>query len=270
MALRVTGPDPTVALVTTQMFARAVVSISAAILLFSLYRYGTHVLTARGLRRNVIYFAIGTGAAFIYGITGIMAIPFSNPWLPVLSEGATLFFIMFYALGFRAFYFSAPNINRDHHSDRVPRSVLRQYLPIWLDYVIIASYIVGWWATVLVIPEGTAIIVAVGWVLASAWALVWAILIVSRHEGTSLASLTRHLFPAIVAFTVTILSDLWGRNVPGWDHIVTATWIVGTVFLGGFFLSTAIALRQESGEVERIYDWTTHRSDRFSGDDPEP
>ena len=165
---------------------------------------------------------------------------------------------MFYALGFRSVYLSAPEIGRWQVSF-AEGNPFRQLFPPWLDFVIIAGYIVAWWGSFLFAPAWTDVIVAVGWLLASGWAFVWAILLVRSHEGTSLAALTRHLFPAIVAFVVTILADLVGTYVAGASNLVTATWIVGTVLVGAFFVTTAIALRQEGGEVERLYDWTTYR-----------
>lgn len=250
--------DPAAALAAAQALAYAVIALSALGLLYYLYTYGKFVLAARKARRNLWYFAVGNGAAVIYGITGVYSLTTDVQSVEVFSEGATLFFIMFFALGFRAIYFSAPKIGPGTGKGS-GTDAFRQYLPLWLDYLIIGSYIVGWWGTFLFARAWTDLVVAVGWLLASGWAFTWALLLVSRHEGTSLAALTRHLFPAIIAFTVAILADLAGTYLAPANNIVTATWIVGTVMVGTFLLTTAIALRQEGGEVERLYDWTTYR-----------
>lgn len=256
--LQLHGGDPAGALAATQGLAYAFIALAALGLLFYLYTYGKFVLAVRKARRNLWYFAIGNGAAVLYGVSGVYSLTTDATRVEMFSEGATLFFIMFFALGFRAIYFSAPKIGPG--GDRGPETdAFRRYLPPWLDFLIIGGYIVAWWGSFLFAPAWTDIIVGVGWLLASGWAFVWAILLVRRHEGTSLAALTRHLFPAVIAFTITILADLVGTYLAAANEVVTATWIVGTVLVGAFFLTTAIALRQEGGEVERLYDWTTYR-----------
>lgn len=256
--LHIDGNDPAAALSTTQGLAYAIIVLASVGLLYYLYVYGAQVLAARETRRNLWYFAVGNVAAILYGATGLYALTTQVPWAEAFSEGATLFFIMFYALGFRSVYLSAPNVRR-WQVRFSEEDVFREYFPPWLDYLIIGGYLAAWWGTYLFVPSLTDAVVAVGWLLASGWAFVWALLLVRDHEGTSLAALTRHLFPAVLAFTVTILADLIGTYVTSVTNLVTATWIVGTVLVGAFFITTAIALRQEGGEVERIYDWTTYR-----------
>lgn len=266
MPLQLHATDPAGALVATQAIAQGFIALAALVLLYYLYTYGKFVLAVKKARRNLWYFAVGNGAAVIYAAAGIAALWTGADWPEVFSEGATLFFIMFYALGFRSVYLSAPRIAKDGR-DGPGDGALRRYLPPWLDYVIIAGYIAAWWGSFLFAQEFTGLIVGVGWLLASGWAFVWAIVLVRRHEGTSLAALTRHLFPAVVAFTVTILADLVGTYVAPANNIVTGMWIVGTVLVGAFFVTTAIALRQEGGEVERLYDWSTYRGRGSLSDD---
>ncbi len=256
--LQINGSDPAAALAMTQALAYAFIALASIGLLYYLYVYGAQVLAARETRRNLWYFAVGNGAAILYGASGLFALRAQVPWAEAFSEGATLFFIMFYALGFRSVYLSAPNVRRWQVRFN-EEDIFRAYFPAWLDYLIIGGYIVAWWGTYLFATSLTGVVVAVGWLLASGWAFVWAVLLVRDHEGTSLAALTRHLFPAVLAFSVTILADLVGTYVTSVTNLVTATWIVGTVLVGAFFITTAIALRQEGGEVERIYDWTTYR-----------
>ena len=259
IVLQLDGADPGMTLMMTQGLAHVVIAGAAAALLVYLYQYGTYVLTAPESRRNLWYFAIAMGAAVIYGLVGIAALVTRLHWQELITEGATLFFILFLALGFRALYLSAPVLAGRYADHEVGVDWFRQYFPPWLDYVIIGGYLLGWWGAFLFARPMTDIVVALGWVIASLWAFVWGILIIQRHEGTSLAALTRHLFPAIVAFTITILADLYGTYFARTSTLVRATWIVGTVLVGAFLLTTAIALRQESGEVERLYDWTTYR-----------
>lgn len=256
--LQVGTSDPAGALAATQALAYGVIAIASAVLLYFLYEYGNVVLAAKTARRNLWYFAVGNGAALIFGVSGLYSLTTDAPWIAVFSEGATLFFIMFYALGFRAIYFSAPEIRPGKRTE--PESDLfRRYLPLWLDYLIIGGYLAAWWGSFIFARSVTDLFVAVGWVVASGWAFVWAILLVRRHEGTSLAALARHLFPAVFAFTVAILAELVGTYLAPASNIVTGTWIVCTVLVGAFFITTATAIRQEEGEVQRLYDWTTYR-----------
>ena len=266
LALQLEVADPGMALSMTLGFAYLVIAGGAAVLLFYLYQYGSYALAAREARRNLWFFAVAMGAAISYGLIGVLALTNEQRWVELFAEGATLFFIMFLALGFRSLYLSAPDIARWHAETESGSDRFRRYFPPWLDYVIIAGYLVAWWGSFLFARQLTDLIVAAGWLLASGWAFVWAILIVQRHEGTSLAALTRHLFPAVVAFTVTIVADLVGTYVTSAGDAVVATWIVGTVLVGAFLFTTAIALRQESGEVERLYDWTTYRPREYGED----
>ncbi|MDX1747467.1 MAG: hypothetical protein R3324_16150, partial [Halobacteriales archaeon] len=95
------------------------------------------------------------------------------------------------------------------------------------------------------------------WVIASGWAVVYAILTVRSHEGTSIAALVRHLLPAIVSFVVIVVAGLLGQYTAGFGAYVEGMWIVGSVLVAAFLFTTAVALRQQRGEVTRMYDWTT-------------
>jgi len=240
--------DAAAALATTQVLAHLVIAVAAGILLVYLYAYAEYVAVGAA-RKRVWYLAIAIGAAFLYGSSGVVALWSGARWPAVFSEGATLFFILFMALGFRSMYFSC---RRGGETGESP-------LPSWADYLIIVAFIVAWWTGFLFAQRWTYFVVSIGWVLASAWALWYAVLVVRRHEGTSIAALTRHLFPAVLAFTVTVIADLVGGTVQGAAPIVQATWIVGTVLVGAFLFTTAVAIRQQGGEVERMYDWTTWR-----------
>ncbi|MFB6133906.1 MAG: hypothetical protein ABEJ55_02850 [Halanaeroarchaeum sp.] len=244
----VTGTGADAALSLTQVLAHLVIAIAAAILLAYLYAYQEYVAVGAA-RKRIWYLAIATGAAFLYGSSGVYALWTGAEWPAVFSEGATLFFILFLALGFRAMYFSC---RRGGTTGESP-------LPEWADYLVILAFILAWWGGFLYAHRYTDLVVSVGWVGASALALFYALLVVRRHEGTSIAAITRHLFPAVVAFTITVLADLAVGSFPGFGGLVTATWIIGTVLVGAFLFNTAIAIRQQGGEVERMYDWTTWR-----------
>ncbi|MFB6266160.1 MAG: hypothetical protein ABEI31_00765 [Halodesulfurarchaeum sp.] len=264
LILQLNGSDPGATLALAQGLAGVVIAGTAAVLLYYLYRFGTDVLAVRRTRRKLWYFALGTGATVIYGAGRVLALYTEWAWPAVIAEGATLFFILFFALGFRALYLSMPETGR-WASGEGPGDPFRRYLPDWLDYLIIGGYIVAWWAGFLLVHRVTDLVLAIGWLLASAWALVWAVLIVRRHEGTSIAALTRHLFPAVAAFTLIVVADVLAALAEV-ERVGTAMWIVGTVLVGAFFFTTAIAIRQESGEVERIYDHTTYRGRRQDED----
>ncbi|MFB6094418.1 MAG: hypothetical protein ABEJ77_05720 [Halanaeroarchaeum sp.] len=243
------GSTAPAALRATQLLAHLTIAVAATILLVYLYAYDEYVAVGAA-RRRVWYLAIATGAAFLYGASGSVAIWTGTEWPAVFSEGATLFFILFLALGFRAMYFSCARGGETGESA----------LPEWVEYLIIAAFVVGWWSAFLAAQPWTAAVVSVGWVGASAWALWYAVLVVRRHEGTSIAAMTRHLLPAVVAFTVTVLADLAVSALTDYEAVVTGTWIVGTVLVGAFLFTTAIAIRQQGGEVQRMYDWTTWRA----------
>ncbi|MFB6153000.1 MAG: hypothetical protein ABEJ27_01990 [Halodesulfurarchaeum sp.] len=255
--LQLNGSEPAATLALSRGLAALIIAGTACVLLYYLYRFGSDVLAVRRTRRKLWYFALGTGAAVIYGACRLLALYTEWAWPAVMAEGATLFFILFFALGFRAVYLSMPETGR-WVSETGRGDPFRRYLPTWLDYLIIGGYIVAWWSGFLLAHRVTDFVLAIGWLLASGWALIWALLIVRRHEGTSIAALTRHLFPAVAAFAGIVVADVV-TSLMAAENVGTAMWIVGTVLVGAFFLTTAIALRQESGEVERIYDHTTYR-----------
>ncbi|MFB6071232.1 MAG: hypothetical protein ABEJ76_09430 [Halanaeroarchaeum sp.] len=250
--------DPAAALAATQVLAHLVIAVAAVILLWYLYAYTEYVAVGPA-RHRTWYLAIAVGAAFLYGSSGVLALETDIGWSAVFSEGATLFFILFLALWLRAMYYSC---RRGGETGESP-------LPSWIDYLIIGAFVVAWWSGFLVAHRFTPVVVSVGWVLASVWALWYAILVVRRHEGTSIAALTRFLFPAVLAFTVTVLADLVGSTMAGAESVVAGTWIVGTVLVGAFLFTTAVAIRQQGGEVERMYDWTTWRAGGRAREDDE-
>lgn len=240
------GPAETVAI--TRALASLAVAVGSVVLLFYLYGYVRHVLSGPH-GRGWWYLGIAVAAGALYGLAGLADFVTAAGWLGVFAEGATLFFILFLALGIRALY---------HYGiDPADRTLS---IPDWADNLVIAGFIVAWWAGFLT-DRGAwiAVVVSLGWVLASAWAVGYAVLTVRTHEGTSIAALVRHLLPALVSFVGIVVAGLAGQYTAGFAAYVEAAWIVGTVLVGAFLFTTAVALRQQGGEVKRMYDWTTWR-----------
>lgn len=239
--------DPEATVLFARLFAYLVIAGAATVLLGYLVGYVRYVL-AEGFRYEWGYLAVGIGAAIVYGVAGIASQLIAEPWLDVFVEGAVLFFILFVALGIRAMY----HVQRSGEESS-------PLLPVWADYLVIAVFIVAWWAGFLTGNAWTRPVVAVGWVGASIWAVMYGVQTVRVHEGTSLAALTRHLLPAILCVVVVVLTDLVGEFAGIDPAFVDAVWLVVTILVGAFLFNTAVAIRQQGGEVQRMYDWTTWR-----------
>lgn len=247
-ALASLAAPPAQTVAVTRALAALAVAIGSVVLVFYLYSYVRNVLS-KPHGRGWWYLGIGVTAGALYGLAGLGRYVTAAEWLAVFAEGATLFFILFLALGIRTLY---------HYGiEPADRSLS---IPDWADYLVIVGFIVAWWAGFLTDRSAwIAVVVSLGWVLASAWAIGYAVLTVRTHEGTSIAALVRHLLPALVSFVVIIIAGLVGQYTGRYGAYVEATWIVGTVLVGAFLFTTAVALRQQGGEVERMYDWTTWR-----------
>ena len=231
------------------LLASGVVTVGSAVLLAYLYVYARDVVVEIDLR-DMWPLAMGIGAGAVYGVASIADTLVSAAWLGPFAEGATLFFILGVALGIRSLALS----RRDRSTTA---------LPAWLDYAVLAVFVGSWWLGFLVSSE-TRLVVVAGWVGASLWALYYSLLAVRTHEGTSIAALVRNLLPAVIATAGVVFADIVGRYL-GYAGVVDAVWLVGTVIVGTFLFTTAVAIRQQGGEVERMYDWTTWRG---SGDSP--
>ncbi len=238
--------DPAGTILITRFLAHASITVAAVILLTFLGVYVRRVL-AEGFEYEWGYLAVGIGAAILYGIAGIATDLTGYEWLAAFTEGAVLFFILFIALGIRAMY----------HADR-PDSADR-LLPVWIDGLVIVGFVAAWWIGYFAAGEWTRPVVAVGWIGASVWAVFYAVRTTQTHEGTTFSAITRHLLPAIVCLVAIVLTDL-ARSIVAIDgSIVEAVWLVGTVLVAAFLFNTAVAIRQQEGEVERMYDRTTWR-----------
>jgi hypothetical protein len=241
--------DPARTVESAYVLAYGIVALGSAILLAYLRLYATDVAADLGIR-DLLPLTVGIGAGVVYGIAGIADVLTGVPWLATFAEGATLFFILGVALGIRKLYRLRPTRTADG-------------LPRWVDALVLGGFVASWWAGFLV---GSTVrpVVVVGWVGASVWALYYSVVAVRAHEGTSIAALVRTLLPAVIAVTVAVFADVVGAAV-GAAGLVSALWLVATVLVGAFLFTTAVAIRQQGGQVQRLYDWTTWREG--AGDD---
>jgi len=246
--------DPATTVAYAQLLAYVVIGVAAVVLLYYLAQYVTHVL-ADGAATDWWYLFVGVGAGVVYAVAGIGTLALEAPWLEPFVDGAILFFILFLALGIRAMYLTEPGGRR--RSSR---------LPVWVDYAVIAAFVAAWWGTYLVDVAWTRPVVAVGWMLTSAWAIFYGVQAVRRHEGTTLSALTRHLLPTVIGVVLVVFADLLVGVTATSAAAAEAVWLVGTTLVGAFLFNTAVAIRQQGGELERMYDWTTWREQQFEGE----
>ncbi|CAI48422.2 uncharacterized protein NP_0662A [Natronomonas pharaonis DSM 2160] len=240
------GGDPASTVFAARVLAHASIAVAAAILLVFLGVYVRRVL-AEGFEYEWGFLAVGIAAAIVYGIAGLAADLTGSAWLAVFAEGAVLFFILFIALGIRAMY----------HADHPTGS--SRLLPKWVDALVIVGFIAAWWVGYLAGGEWTRPVVAVGWIGASIWAVFYSVRTTQAHEGTTFSALTRHLLPAILCIVAVTMTDLATTVAAVDQSAVEAVWLVGTVLVAAFLFNTAVAIRQQEGEVERMYDRTTWR-----------
>jgi len=240
------GADPAGTVLFTRLLAHAAIAAAAAVLLAFLAVYVRRVL-AEGFEYEWGYLAVGVGAAFVYGVAGMATDLTGAAWLAAFTEGAVLFFILFVALGIRAMY----------HAER-PAGAGR-LVPRWIDGLVVGGFVLAWWVGYFAAGGWTRPVVAVGWIAASVWAVVYGVRTTRAHEGTSFSAITRHLLPAILCIVAITMTDL-ARTAVGLDRAaVEAVWLVGTVLAAAFLFNTAAAIRQQEGEVERMFDRTTWR-----------
>lgn len=243
--------DPAGTILLTRLLAHASIAVAAAILLVFLGVYVRRVL-AEGFEYEWGYLAVGIGAAFVYGVSGIATDLTGYVWLAAFTEGAVLFFILFIALGIRAMYYADRSVDESG-----------PLLPVWVDGLVIVGFVLAWWIGYFAAGEWTRPVVAVGWIGASVWAIFYGIRTTQTHEGTTFSAITRHLLPAIVCIVAVIVADLAGGVGLLVDAMVEAVWLVGTVLVAAFLFNTATAIRQQEGEVTRMYDRTTWRQQRL-------
>ncbi|SER15899.1 hypothetical protein [Natrinema salaciae] len=243
--------DPATTVAIGRLFAYLAMGVAAVVLLYYATIYVREVLAVEAGTEQW-YLLIGIGAAVVYAAAGVGSLLLEPDWIGRFADGAILFFILFLALSIRAMYHEQPTAG-----DRT------RLLPTWADYVVIGGFVVAWWGTFLVESSSTRPVVAIGWVVTSAWAVLYAVRAVRVHEGTTFAALTRHLLPAIVCVTAVVFVDLVTSYANGYGALADAAWIVGTTLVAAFLFDTAVAIRQQGGELERLYDWTTWREQSF-------
>lgn len=241
------GGDPAATVLYARLFAYAVIAVAAAVLLAYLVTYVRRVL-AEGFDYEWGYLAAAAGAAVVYGAGGVTTQLTDLPWTAPFTEGAMLFFLLFLALGIRAMY----------HAEATADGPSR-LLPAWVDVLVVVGFAVAWWVGFLALDRWTRPIVAIGWVGASVWAVLYAVRTVRVHEGTTIAALTRHLLPAILCAVAVLMTDLLAAVAGVEPGVVDAVWLVGTVLVAAFLFNTAVAIRQQEGELSRLYDETTWR-----------
>ncbi|QSW99947.1 hypothetical protein [Haloterrigena alkaliphila] len=248
--------DPETTVAIGRLFASLAIGVAAVVLLYYTSIYVRDVLVA-DVSAAQWYLFVGLGAAVVYAVAGTGALVLESDPLSLFAEGAVLFFILFLALGIRAMY----------HAEG-PGDGRSQLLPAWADVAVIAIFVGAWWGTFLLESDWTRPVIAVGWILTSAWAVLYGVQTVRVHEGTTLAALTRHLLPAIVCVVAVVFVDLVTGYLAGYGALADAAWIVGTTLVAAFLFDTAVAIRQQGGELERLYDWTTWREQSLEESGP--
>ncbi|MFC6988010.1 hypothetical protein ACFQJD_03450 [Haloplanus sp. GCM10025708] len=223
------------------------VTVGALVLLYSLYGY-VRGLLADTYRERWWYLGAGVGAAVVYGVAGLADVVASVPGAPEFQVGAMLFFFLFLAFGVRDLY----SLERGEESP----------VPSWGPYVVLGGFIVAWWVG-YALDAGAFVhaVETVGLTVATSYTIVYAVLTVRVEEGTSIAAVVRHLLPALVCFAGVVLAEQLGQYTGVSPAVVTAIELVGTVLVGAFLFTTAVAIEQQGGEVRRMYDRTTWRGE---------
>lgn len=220
-------------------------------LLRYLRRY-TRRLLADPYRARWRYLAVGIGAAVVYGVAGLVAVVGLLPAGP-FRRGATLFVFLFCAVGVRAVHRSVDG-----------GALLADETFRWLAPAGVAGFCLAWWGTYLYAgPRAVATVELVGLAGATVYALAHAVGTVRAAEGTSIAAFTRHFLPALLALAVVAAAEHVGTLVPGAAPVGEGVALVGRVLVAAFLFTTAVAIRQQGGESERMYDPTTWEEDRL-------
>ncbi len=226
----------------TRLLSHLTLLLSSGILLYFLLVYVQFVITET-YRHGWWLIGFGTGAGFIYGLSGIFQVLTGDPVFSLFREGASLFFILFLALGIRAVSLLGDTVDGEQASPTV-----------FLDYFIVGFFVVAWWLPFLAGTRTyTLWIEAIGWVGALLLALVYGIRAVYRFEGTSLSAVVRQLLPAVFCFGAIVLVELVTLTVGPYQELLDAVWIVGIVLVGAFLFSTAVSIKQQETEIYRMH-----------------
>ncbi|MFB6121995.1 MAG: hypothetical protein ABEJ78_00860 [Haloferacaceae archaeon] len=247
MTLLQTGAGNGAVATVALALAYLTVTVGALVLVYSLYGY-VRGLLADTYRERWWYLGVGVGAAVVYGVSGLADVVASVPGAAEFQVGAMLFFFLFLAFGVRDLYAL-------EGGEESP-------VPTWVPYLVLGGFTVAWWAGYVL--DNNAFVHAVetvGLTAATVYTIVYAVLTVRVEEGTSIAAVVRHLLPALVCFAGVVLAEQLGQYTGVSPAVVTAIELVGTVLVGAFLFTTAVAIEQQGGEVRRMYDRTTWRGE---------
>ncbi|MFQ3294507.1 MAG: hypothetical protein ACI9EZ_000386 [Halobacteriales archaeon] len=250
-----TGAEAETAIAIGRTLAFAAITVAASVLVYYL-TVSVRAILVSTYEDRWWYFAVGVAAAIVYGVSGLAELATAyGETAAAFRFGATLFFFLFSAVGMRALYATV-------HLDRGDFRTLS--IPGWAWYVVIGAFIVAWWGAYLSDTGGAvALVEAVGLAGAVTYSLVFAVLTVRDAEGTAIAAILRQFVPAMIGFTGIVVAEQAGRYTGIDQGIVVGVELVGTVLVGAFLFTTAVAIRQQGEEVGRMYDRTTWREQKL-------
>jgi hypothetical protein len=238
-----TAPDTT-ALVVARALGYLLVAAASLGLLWYLREFARRLL-AGPYRDRWRYLAVGVGAAVVYGGAGLVELFVTDAAEP-FRRGATLFVFLFCAVALRAVHRSVEGGGPDEGELLAPAAVV--------------ALVAAWWATYLFAgPVVVAVVEVVGLVAATTFTIYHAVGTVGAAEGTSVAAVVRQFLPALVALALVGVAEHVGLVVASVAPVGQGVALVGTALAGAFLFATAVAIRQQGGEVSRMYDETTWR-----------
>lgn len=244
---------------TTAGVARALsylLLVAAGVGLLGYLRTFARGVLAEPYRARWRYLAVGVGAAVVYGVAGLAESAGVAP-AAAFRRGATLFLFLFCAVGMRAVHRSVGG------EPLLPESWGR-----WLGPAVVGGFVLAWWSAYLLgLPSAVAALEVAGLLLAVAYTLYQAVGTVGAEEGTSIAAFTRQFVPALLAFATVAVAEHAELLYPAAATAAEGVTLVATVLAGAFLFTTAVAIRQQTGEISRMYDPTTWRSDAVREDD---
>ncbi len=247
-----TGGYPMDTLELVRLMSYSVVSVASSVLLYFLVVY-VKFLLADVYRHGWWLVGTATGAGIIYGVSGSIRVYHDSLIAGSFEKGASLFFILFLALGIRS-------IARLESGEELTRPSL--FVTYGFDLLVVGVFVIAWWVSFsLWRPNWLIVVEGLGWGGMLLLALYFGIRVVRRHEGTSIASVIRHLLPAVICFGGVVLTELAHRLTGTGSSLAEAVWVVGMVLVGAFLFNTATTLRQEEAELHRMYDRTTWKEE---------
>jgi hypothetical protein len=237
--------SPPTALVVARALGYLLVAAASLGLLWYLREFARRLL-AGPYRDRWRYLAVGVGAAVVYGVAGLAELFVTSAAEP-FRRGATLFVFLFCAVGLRAVHRSVEGGGPDD----------RERL---LAPAAVVALVAAWWATYLFAgPVVVAAVEVVGLLAATTFTIYHAVGAVGAAEGTSVAAVVRQFIPALVALALVGVAEHVGLVAASAVPVGRGVALVGTALAGAFLFATAVAIRQQGGEVSRMYDETTWR-----------